>query len=78
MPNPHYLSDLIETLKKKSSSLIMNWGEDTGQWEVSIITGGERYTAVRSVLSLALEEIEKRLWLLEAKDRLIERSSGDA
>lgn len=44
----------IEDLKSQGSSLIMNWGEDNGCWEVSWITGGVRFTAVGPDLALTL------------------------
>ena len=48
------LAHEIEDLKRHGSSLAMNWGEDTGMWEVAWITGGVRFVSVGPDLALTL------------------------
>jgi hypothetical protein len=43
-------------MTEHGSSLIMNWGEDTGMWECSWITGGVRIIVVSKELEAALTE----------------------
>lgn len=35
---------ILTHMQRNGSSVVLNWGEDTEQWECSWITGGERYT----------------------------------
>lgn len=44
---------LLIYMKDHGSSLLLNWGEDTGQWECSWITGGQRFTGYGATLELA-------------------------
>lgn len=50
------LLELINYMTEHGSSLIMNWGEDTGMWECSWITGGVRIIVVSKELEAALTE----------------------
>jgi hypothetical protein len=38
------LDKILVWMKENGSSVTLNWGEDTGAWEISWITGGTRYT----------------------------------
>lgn len=49
------LADTIAELKDDGSSLIMNWGEDTGQWECAWITGGIRFVSIGPDLTQTLK-----------------------
>jgi hypothetical protein len=40
------LVGFIEDMRSKGSSLVLNWGEDTGAWEVSWITSGVRHVGI--------------------------------
>jgi hypothetical protein len=51
------LEDLLKEMTDHGSSLILNWGEDNGCWEVSWITGGERFTYVSNDIRHALAEV---------------------
>lgn len=58
---------LVRLMTRRGTSVILNWGEDTGQWECSWIFRGERYTGVRAdpfmavweAVALAMEAAEK-------------------
>jgi hypothetical protein len=44
-PGQRFDSDrALELMRRNGSSVTLNWGEDTGQWECSWITGGKRFT----------------------------------
>jgi hypothetical protein len=52
-------ADVLAFMRHNGSSLTLNWGEDTDQWECSWITGGDRFTGVgRSVLSAVMQSYE--------------------
>lgn len=53
--------DTIERLRQSGSSLAMNWGEDTGLWECSLITGGNRFTERGSTLSATISRLARQL-----------------
>lgn len=57
---PSGTSARIEYLKNHGSSLVLDWGEDTGQWEVSWITSGRRFFAESSDLGYALEQADAK------------------
>jgi hypothetical protein len=40
------LERLMAFMQRHGSSVLLNWGEDTGQWECSWITSGTRYTGL--------------------------------
>ena len=46
----------IEHLINHGSSLTLNWGEDTGCWEVDWITSGERFRGVSRDLGAAMQQ----------------------
>lgn len=50
---------LVEYMRSHGSSVDLNWGEDTGCWECSWITGGERYTgaAMRPQVAVCLAAV---------------------
>jgi len=43
-------------MSENGSSVWLGWGEDTGAWECSWITGGVRYTGVEPSLREAILE----------------------
>ncbi len=43
-------------MAEKGSSVVLNYGEDTGQWEASWITDGKRYVGIKRDPEEALEE----------------------
>ena len=45
---PEELGGLLVWMRRYGSSVLLTWGEDTGQWECSWITGGRRYTGWHS------------------------------
>jgi hypothetical protein len=47
----HWLDDMT----RRGQSVVLTWGEDTGQWECSWITGGVRFTAVSIDRDTAIE-----------------------
>lgn len=49
------LDENLYHMKRKGQSVTLNWGEDTGMWECSWITGGQRYTAFSSYASTAAQ-----------------------
>lgn len=50
------LRSLIVLAKQRTSSVILNWGEDSDAWEVDIIAGGVRFSASQPMLWDALAE----------------------
>lgn len=46
----------IEYMRTHGSSLIMNWGEDTGVWEVAWITSGRRFCGFSKDLRAAVDQ----------------------
>ena len=48
------LEEPVEFMINHGSSLQLNWGEDNGCWEVSWITGGERFCGVSRDLREAM------------------------
>ena len=52
--DPAAMLQLIERMKDRGSSVLINWGEDNDLWEVSWITGGKRYSGYDQSLSRAL------------------------
>jgi hypothetical protein len=40
------LIGFIEDMRSHGESLVLNWGEDTGAWEVSWITSGVRHVGI--------------------------------
>lgn len=59
------LRSLLVEAKLRSSSVILNWGEDTERWEADIIVGGKRYKGNQWTAYCALSEA-----LLNAKRNL--------
>ena len=47
---------MLGFMADKGSSVVLDYGEDTGQWEASWITGGNRYVGVNRDVEDALEE----------------------
>jgi hypothetical protein len=47
---------LLDTMKRKGQSIVLNWGEDNDCWECSWITGGRRWTAVSRKRGRAVAE----------------------
>jgi hypothetical protein len=45
---------LLEIMQEHGQSVTLNWGEDTGQWECSWITGGGRFTGISSAPATAI------------------------
>ena len=59
-PNERMYMDtepLIRWMQRHGSSLILNWGEDTGNWEVAWISGGKRFVGVDPVMRRAMESV---------------------
>jgi len=55
------LGALLLELKGMSSYFMMNYGEDSDNWEVSLVIGKDRYTSVSTHLLNALEDVEKQV-----------------
>jgi hypothetical protein len=55
---PSGLEARLEYLINHGSSLTLNWGEDTGSFEVDWITSGRRFRGVCRDLGCALEMAE--------------------
>lgn len=53
----------LEYMGQHGSSVTVNWGEDTGAWEVSWITDGKRYTGVSANLQMALIVCVNNWWV---------------
>lgn len=54
------LQEVLEWMADGGSSVLVNFGEDTGAWECSWITGGIRFTGVHGLIRNAvLESINK-------------------
>ncbi len=51
---PAEILHAIDWMQLNGSSVVLNWGEDTGCWEVSWITVGQRFTGIQSELKRAL------------------------
>jgi hypothetical protein len=53
------LEGVVTWMESRSSSVTLNWGEDTDKWECSWIVKGKRFTGiacdVRTALQCALE-----------------------
>lgn len=54
---PQNNEERVEWLRSRGSSLMLSWGEDTGLWEVSWITGGKRYSHTSNDLGRALFQV---------------------
>ena len=65
------LEDLLDEMSTHGSSVILNWGEDTGKWECDFISGGVRYCAVSLYPDYALGEA-----LAKAKQAALRREEG--
>ena len=50
------LPRLLNYMRERGSSLILNWGEDNNLWECSWITGGKRYCGYSTYPIVALEQ----------------------
>lgn len=48
------LEHALEGMKLGGSAVSVSWGEDTDCWEVSWITGGNRYTGISKNLLTAV------------------------
>jgi hypothetical protein len=48
------IEELIEHMVSHGSSLTINWGEDTGCYEVDWITSGERFRGINTELYAAM------------------------
>jgi len=48
-------------LKKISSSVSINWGEDTDLWECSAVSGGQRFTINHASARIAAFELLEKL-----------------
>lgn len=46
LERPRDLAGLLAFMTERGSSVTLNWGEDTEQWEVAWIVGGVRYMGV--------------------------------
>lgn len=54
------LQEVLEWMADGGSSVLLNFGEDTGAWECSWITGGERFTGIHGLIRKAvLESVNK-------------------
>jgi hypothetical protein len=62
------LQDVLDKMTQEGSSVLLNWGEDTNNWECSWITGGRRYVSHAAWLEGAIAHcIGQVLW--EVKQR---------
>lgn len=56
------LTEILDWMSQRGSSVILNWGEDSNAWECSWITGGDRFTSFDvSPCTAAVKAIEKCL-----------------
>lgn len=51
------LPTMLAYMQRHGSSVILNYGEDTGLWECSWITGGDRFTSVCETPTRAAREV---------------------
>lgn len=49
------LEEMLNFMKSKGSSVLLNWGEDNDLWECSWITGAKRFTFVSKDMELAVK-----------------------
>jgi hypothetical protein len=63
------LKEALTWLKRRCSSVLLNWGEDTDNWECSFISAGERYTAISLLPDTAVNMAVKRWKELEKEAR---------
>ncbi|HEY1294710.1 MAG TPA: hypothetical protein VGJ60_16655 [Chloroflexota bacterium] len=57
-PFPTGLDARLEHFINHGSSLMLNWGEDTGCWEFEWISSGQRFRAVSRKLHIALQQVD--------------------
>ena len=50
------LKEEIAAMQFNGSSIVLNWGDDNNLWEVSWITGGERFCGFSTDLLTAIKE----------------------
>jgi hypothetical protein len=55
---PEMLEARLEHFINHGSSLLLNWGEHMGCWEVEWITSGQRFRAVSRNLHIALQQVD--------------------
>jgi hypothetical protein len=51
------LPTMLAYMQRHGSSVVLNYGEDTGLWECSWITGGDRFTSVCETPTRAAREV---------------------
>lgn len=49
------LDEMLDFMKSKGTSVLLNWGEDNELWECSWITGGKRFTSVSKDVEQAIK-----------------------
>jgi predicted Zn-dependent protease len=54
------LRRILVQMTEYSSSVDLNWGEDTEQWEASWVVGGQRYTAFSDEPETAIRQCVRK------------------
>jgi hypothetical protein len=56
------LSENLGHMQRHGQSVQLSWGEDTGLWECSWITSGERYTAFSRYPTTAAQSVRDKAY----------------
>ena len=68
IPHGGDLATVLAFMQRNGSSVVLNYGEDTGLWECSWITGGERITTVYADPSRAARECIAKVGIYETEE----------